>query len=507
LQRETFWLITAWQRTANNLTLEMRTIYSVCLILLCLPLRSVAQVKPATRPNVVLIVADDHGREALGCYGNPAIQTPNLDQLAAEGVRFTHAYCTSASCSPSRTVILSGLHNHANGMYGLEHQQHHFSSLSNLASLPVLLTQAGYQTARVGKYHVAPESVYKFERVLSGGEANNPHALGRNAVQMAEVCREYITSAAEPFFLYFATDDPHRSNQLLPNGQPNFDTYPQPNDFGNRKEGYAGVKEVVYDPERVIVPPFLPDTKASRAELAQYYQAVSRLDQGVGRLIQILKEAGKYENTLLIYLSDNGVAFAGAKTTLYDPGIRLPCIVRPPGPVTKGFVQPALISWTDITPTILDYAGALPDKVNFHGRSFRQALEQEKVTGFDQIYASHSLHEITMYYPMRAVRTPHYKLIYNIAHQLPFPVALDLVKSSTWQGTLRSKAANYGRRSVQAFLQRPRFELYDLDKDPHEINNVAKSPQYEKIFNDLLVRLKQFQQATNDPWLHKWTYE
>ncbi len=294
---------------------------------------------------------------------------------------------------------------------------------------------------------------------------------------------------------------------MLPNGQPNFDTYPEPNDFGNRKEGHPGVKEVVYDPQKVIVPPFLPDTKESRAELAQYYQAVSRLDQGVGRLVQILKEAGKYENTLLIYISDNGVAFAGAKTTLYDPGIRLPCIVRTPGKVKKGFVQPALISWTDLTPTVLDYAGALPAKPSFHGRTFRAALEGEKVTGFDQIYASHSLHEITMYYPMRAIHTPKYKLIYNIAHQLPFPLALDLVKSSTWQSVEKARMNQYGKRSVQALLYRPRFELYDLSTDPHEINNLAENPQYQTVFNDLLAKLKEFQQSTNDPWLHKWEYE
>ncbi len=101
-----------------------------------------ALAQSSSRPNIVLIVADDHGTEAIGCYGNPVIQTPNLDQLAAEGVRFTNAFCTSASCSPSRTVILSGLHNHANGMYGLEHQQHHFSSLPKVESLPVMLTKA-----------------------------------------------------------------------------------------------------------------------------------------------------------------------------------------------------------------------------------------------------------------------------------------------------------------------------------------------------------------------------
>ncbi|QHT69942.1 sulfatase [Rhodocytophaga rosea] len=482
-------------------------IYTFFLFLLP-PIVSFAQTgKPAGKPNIVLIVADDHGTDALGCYGNRVIKTPHLDQLAAEGVRFTNAFCTAASCSPSRTVILSGMHNHANGMYGLEHSFHHFNSFASIESLPVLLAKAGYQTARVGKFHVGPEQVYAFQKVLSSGKANDPASLGRNPVQMAELSKSFITSINQPFFLYFATDDPHRSNKVLPNGEPDFNTGTAPNPFGNRQEGYAGIKEVSYQPAQVAVPSFLPDTRESRAELAQYYQAVSRIDQGVGKLIEYLKASGKYENTVIIYISDNGIAFPGAKTTLYDAGIKLPCIVRSPTTLKKGMVQQGMISWTDITPTILEFAGALPAQAAFHGRSFKKLLEEETVPGWDEVYASHSLHEITMYYPMRAVRTRKYKLIYNIAHQLPFPLALDLVKSFTWQGIMRSKTKQYGKRTIDAFLNRPKFELYDLEKDPDEIQNLANSPAHQDVFTQLLGKLKHFQQQTHDPWIHKWEYE
>ena len=118
------------------------------------------------RPNIVLIVSDDHGRGDLGCYGNPVIKTPNLDRLAAEGVRFTNAFCTTASCSASRSVILSGLYNHYNGQYGHQHDYHHFISFDHVRSLPVLLAQGGYRTARIGKYHVAPEDIYKFDTLV-----------------------------------------------------------------------------------------------------------------------------------------------------------------------------------------------------------------------------------------------------------------------------------------------------------------------------------------------------
>jgi len=313
----------------------------------------------AVRPNIVLIVADDHGRDALGCYGNPVIKTPHLDALAADGTRFTHAFCTTASCSPSRSVILSGQQNHRNGMYGLQHDDHHFQSFDHVKSLPVLLAAAGYRTARIGKFHVGPEAVYAFQTVLSGGAATDHATIGRSPVEMAEQSRGVIEAKDDrPFFLYFASDDPHRANAVLPDGKPTFDTFPNPNRFGNRPAGYPEIAPVIYRPEDVRVPSYLPDTPACRAELAEYYQAVSRLDQGVGHLLGILKAAGRYESTLIVYLSDNGAAFPGAKTTLYDPGMRLPCLVRSPGRKQPGATQPAMITWADLAPTLLDVAGA-----------------------------------------------------------------------------------------------------------------------------------------------------
>ena len=449
------------------------------------------------RPNVVLIVSDDHGRETLGCYGNPVIKTPNLDALAAEGVRFTNAFCTTASCSASRSVILSGMYNHANGQYGHQHSYHHFISFENIKTLPVLLTEAGYRTGRIGKYHVAPESVYKFDVELPGNS--------RSPVQMAQNCRDFISSnAGKPFFLYFCMSDPHRSGDTVE------DMPGRPDRFGNKANGgYPGVKEVEYDPKDVVVPPFLPDIPECHAELAQHYQSVSRVDQGVGKLLDVLKESGKHDNTIVIYISDNGVAFPGAKTTLYEPGMKLPCIVRNPGQKKKGkgIVCDALINFADLAPTIADFAGALSGTNSFQGRSFKSVLEQEHPKGWDVTYASHTFHEITMYYPMRVVRQRRYKLIWNIAHGLDYPFASDLWEASTWQATIKAGSKYYGKRTVEAYLHRPKFELYDLENDPDEIKNLADNPKYEKVLEELKAELKAFQKRTNDPWLLKWEYE
>ncbi|MFC5412793.1 sulfatase [Larkinella bovis] len=468
---------------------------------------AVGQARKDTRPNIVLIVADDHGREAVGCYGNPAIKTPHIDQLAAEGTRFTNAFCTTASCSPSRSVLLTGLHNHANGMYGLEHREHHFSSFDTVRSLPVLLGQAGYRTARIGKFHVAPERAYQFQQVLKRGGTNDPASIGRSPVEMADLCYSLFSEVSEkPFFLYFATDDPHRSNAVAANGSPVFKS-DQANRFGNRPGGYPQVHDVFYQPFQVSVPPYLPDTRATRQELAQYYEAVSRLDQGVERLVALLKETGQYDHTVIVYLSDNGAPFPGSKTTLYEPGMRLPLIVKLPKPQKPGFVQDAMVSWVDLMPTLLDFAGALPDTVYRQGRSFKAILEQENVTGWDEVYGSHSLHEVTMYYPMRVLRERRYKLIFNLAHALPFPMALDLYHSLTWQDVRQAGRKQYGKRSVEAFLHRPRFELYDLQTDPDEVRNLANDPKYRAELQRMQAKLKRFQQQTKDLWISKWEFE
>jgi N-sulfoglucosamine sulfohydrolase len=445
-----------------------------------------------TRPNIILFVSDDHGLDALGCYGNPVIKTPNLDKLASEGVKFTNAYCTSASCAASRSVILSGLYGHATGSYGHVHDYHHFSTYDNVNTLPNRLTEAGYVTARIGKYHVAPEKVYQFDKVLE--------ADPRNTVEMADASKDILNSE-KPFFLYFCTDDPHRGHPFNP------ERWDLPNTFGNKKEGYKGVEQVVYNPEDVLVPEFLPDTKQSRDEIAQYYQSISRIDQGFGRLMSHLKDAGKLDNTIVIYISDNGMAFPGAKTTVYEPGIKLPCIIKNPTLGKKGITNTAKISWADLTPTILDLANVSYDAKDFHGKTFKNIIEIENPKGWDEIYASHTFHEITMYYPMRVVIDKNYKLIWNIAWRLEYPFASDLWASSTWQSIYRNNIENFGKRKVKDYLFRPEFELFDLSKDPFESNNLAEDGNYADVLEAMKNKMKTFQKETSDPWIIMWEHD
>jgi len=471
----------------------------------------------AAKRNIVVFITDDQS-PTMGCYGDKSAITPNMDKLAEEGALFTDAFCTTASCSASRSVVLTGLHNHANGHYGHLHSYHKFSSYPWVQTLPVLLAKKGYRTARIGKHHNGPEEVYFFEEKIPGNS--------RSPVEMANNCEEFINADNDkPFFLYFATSDPHRGGGKateLPYG---------PDRFGNKpnKQAYPGISEVFFDPKKVNVPYFLPDTPTCRAELAQYYQSVSRIDQGLGRLVEILKRTGKWNDTLILFTSDHGMAFPGGKTTVYEGGLRVPFIVRNPYLKKKGFKNHAMISFIDITPTLLDFAGAFnrQDQTTdlatlkrgrgknarnvpypFHGRSFLPVLGEENPKGWDRINASHTFHEIQMYYPMRVVRDRKYKLIWNIAHQLPYPFASDLWAAPSFQAQYKQGMdALYGRKTVGEYINRPKFELFDIEANPEEYKNLAGDPAYAEVLQEYIAKMKAFQKETNDPWIMKWDYE
>ncbi len=439
---------------------------------------------PSEQKNVLLLIADDHGLGELGCYGNPVINTSSLDRLAENGVRFSSAFATAASCSASRSVIYSGLFNHTNGQFGHMHSYNNQHTHSWVRGIPNLLNKNGYKTGIIEKFHVQPKENYDFQQII------NVKGGGRNVYGMAQEAKKFFnTDRDKPFFLTIGYTDPHR-------------------DWVNsNKKEYPGIREVTYSPDDVIIPPFLPDEPEVREEFTEYYKSVSRLDQGIGYVLDYLKKSGRYEDTLIIYISDNGIPFPGAKTTLYDPGIKLPMIISSPTLRKRGFVNNAMVSWIDILPTIVDWTGCEKPPYNLPGRSFMPVLNEENPKGWDTVFASHVFHEVTMYYPMRVIRTRKYKYIRNLAHQLDYPFASDLYASPTWQGVLRRNDKMIGARSVDAYIHRAKEELYDLENDPNEVNNIAGNIEYAGILDDLRARLKKFQEDTNDPWIVKYKYE
>jgi len=426
---------------------------------------------PAADRNVVLIIADDLGLQC-GCYGDAIAKTPNIDALAREGVRFTDAFCTTSSCSPSRSVMFTGLQNHANGQLGLAHAEHNFHQRPGTPNLFRILRSAGWRTAIIGKKHVLPEDAYKVDF--------EPKVNPRNPIGMGRQAREFFMQHGK-FFAVIGFTDPHRARS----------------DFANDGKG-APKPPFLFEPTSMKVPPYLPDVAAVRADWADYLAAVSRLDQGVGEVMKALKDSGKENDTLVIFLSDNGPPFPGAKCGLYEPGVHLPLIVRKPDCKPNAICN-AMTTWCDLAPSILDWVGVNPN-LRFHGRSWLSAMDSPSPSGWNEVYFSHTFHEITMFYPMRAVRYGSHKLIWNLAHELPFPNAQDLAASPTWQYIREHKPALLGTRTFDAFSHRPEFELYDLQADPDEIHNLASDVNAARPLHELQARLRNYLKETNDPF-------
>jgi N-sulfoglucosamine sulfohydrolase len=366
-------------------------------------------------------------------------------------------------------------------MYGLAHDIHNVHLLPWVKTLPQILKQAGYATALVGKKHILPEQALPFDAELA------PEKSGvRDVAHMADEAKAFMQArSGRPFLLIVGFSDPHRA----------------PENFGNTRE-WPRVTRQTYDPKSVRVPASLPDLPQVRDDLAHYYESISRLDTGVGLLLKALRETAHEDDTLVIYLSDNGRPFPGAKTNLYDEGIRLPLIIAAPGDRKRGVRNAAMVSWIDLTPTILDWTGVSAGlSYPLPGRSLLPILDQTRVPGWDRVFASHGFHEIQQYYPMRALRTRQYKYILNLAAELPFPVAGDVESSPSWRAIQAHPDAGVGHRPFKAYLHRPREELYDLSKDPDELRNLADDPAHRAVLKRMRADMQEFRAQTRDPWL------
>ena len=526
----------------KKLTMALKFVYAWLLLLLFS--RGTTAKPSADQKNVLIIVVDDGGFE-YGIYGNKKINTENVDQLAKRSVVFKHAFTSVSSCSPSRSAILTGittcnactlawhimlyissthallviaivhfpfkgLPQHQNGMYGLHHSVHHFQSFDNVRSLPLILNQTNgkYWYGIIGKKHVGPEEVYPFPFSYTDQDGYNLNQVGRNITLMNQLVRKFLGEAqdkAKPFLLYIGIFDVHRGCGA---------TFCE--HFGDGSKGNGVIpdwKPIDYTPDDVIVPPFLPDTPKTRMDLAAQYRTINRMDQGVGLFMKALKDYGFDNNTLIIMTADNGIPFPNAKTNLYEPGMAEPMIIsNPMVPERWGEESEALASTTDIVPTVLDWFdmpypkwslnGANP--VELTGKSLLPVTKEEPTTGYDTVFSSHNFHEVTMYYPMRVVRSKQYRLIHNLNFKMPYPIASDLFASPTFQDVLNRTENSIETKwfkSLQDYYYRSEWELYDVEKDPLETKNLIDDSSLTSVITDMKEKLKDWMQVTNDPWL------
>lgn len=412
-----------------------------------------AQTQPTEKPNFIVFIADDMAWDECGAYGHPKIQTPNLNQLSADGMKFNHAYLTCSSCSPSRASIITGRYPHSTGAHQL-----HLPLPASQVTFVEKLKEAGYYTASAGKWHLGTPTESKFDLVTTK-------------------LNEWVSTLKQrpkdkPFFMWFAFTDPHRPYQ-------------------------RNIIERPHTNEDVIVPPYLPDTPEVRGDLALYYDEITRLDGVVGNVRKELNAQKVASNTVIVFLSDNGRPFPRCKTTVYDSGIRTPWIVTWPDQIKAGSVCNSLISSVDLAPTVLELAG-LPVGETFQGKSFRKLLKNPQATTRGLIFAEHNWHDFEDF--GRAVRSSRYKYIRNFYTDIPGTPPADAVRSDTYVKMLELRDAGKLTEDQQSCFQIPRqeVELYDVEADPHELHNLAGNPEYAEVQQELRTALDQWQEETHD---------
>ena len=429
-------------------------------------------------PNILILMSDNHSWDHLGCYGDPVLKTPTIDRLAENGIRFTNAYCSAPSCTPARASMLTG-----KDIWMLEEGANLWGILpAKYEVYTDMLEEGGYLVGHEGKGWGPGD-------YQAGGRTRNPAGDRYNSFE--EFYNE--KERGQPFCYWYSSRDPHRPYKV------------------------GGWERTGIDPDRIPVPPYLPDTDEVRKDIGDYYDEIQNFDRDVASYLQLLGEMGDLENTLVIVCSDNGWQMPRGLANLYDFGTRIPLVISMPERYTGGRVIDDFISLNDFAPTILELAGLkVPESMN--ARSFLDILESEKEGKVDKtrdyIVTARERHAFVRKggtgYGARSIRTHEYLYIRNYdpdswpagepplfgdvdAHMLhyPCPTKMHILKNRDEEG---------GKELFRlAFAKRPAEELYDLTSDPFQMNNLAGSPDFEEARKMLSEKLTRHLRENGDP--------
>ncbi len=433
-------------------------------------------------PNIVLMLSDDHTASVLGAYGNAVVRTPNLDRFAGQGMRFDGAFTAAPQCVPSRAALMTGRSPVAIRMG-------RFSSPlpPEIPALPDLLRSHGYYTGICrrnfhldGPGNAGPVSSRIFDQYGLRTFHRRVDYLDRNSPRAQTVARlnEFFGRRPKdkPFFLWISFNDPHHVWDRGAIAQP-------------------------HDPRRIPLPPHLPDLPGMRDDLARYYDEVGRMDEEFQWVLDTLDRRGETEKTMVVFMGDNGMAFPHGKGSLYDPGLNVPLLVRWPGRVKAGSHTRELMSGEDLAPTLLEAAGA-PVPKEMSGRGFLPLLEGAAYQPRRHIFAARLTHGNSAYTPAtrassfdlsRCARSQDFKLIYNCTpHQIYAPV--DSANDAGWQQMVAAhQAGTLAPALSRTYFSNPRpvLELYDLNQDPSELNNLAGRPEQAGVERELKIALQE----------------
>ena len=405
------------------------------------------------RPNIIKIICHDIGKH-LGCYGVKTVSTRAIDSLAKNGILFNNAFATSSGCSPSRSALATGRYPHNTGVLGLAHAHFGWNLDKKIHHISKYLSDNNYITTLFGLQHITyQEESLGFHRIFPERPADD---VVKNLKD--NLAGKFLN---KPFYEEINFFEPHR-----------------PFDFGEVKP---------FTSKGIFIPKYIPTSIHSRKEFAAMQGAIKKLDDSILEILKILKKKNLYKSTIILFTTDHGIPFPRAKGTLFDAGIETSLIIHYPKLKFNNKKFNQLISNIDILPTLLDFAKIkIPKKIQ--GKSFYPLLLNKKYTENKEIFAEKTYHE--GFDPIRCVRNNNYKLIINFDSDRTIRVPSDIMNGGTYQ-TMLNTLINV----------RERYELYDMQLDKHEINNLANDEKFKTIKDQLTEKVKVWMKFTKDPLL------
>ncbi|WP_437921409.1 sulfatase family protein [Sphingobacterium sp. LRF_L2] len=421
----------------------------------------------ATKPNIVIIMADDLDSKQLSCYGGVNMQTPHIDRLAKEGLKFNNLIASEAMCVPTRASLFTGLYPARHGAF-----QNHKPVYNDLKSVAHYLQALGYRVGLSGKDHVTkPAATFPFE-IVPGFEKN---CVATTDDYFLDSIAGFISQDREPYCLFVMSINPHA-----------------PWTVGDPDE---------FDPQKLVLPAHWVDTEITRKHFTKYLAEVRRLDNQVGDVLQLLESTGELDHTIVIFLGEQGAQFPGGKWNLYDNGQRSSMLIRWPKEIAKALETDAIVQYEDITPTLIALAGGSPIKT-LDGKSFLPVIRNPAKSFRQYAFGIHNNRPEGPSYPIRSIRSDRYKLIWNLNADSNYyikymmnPNNTDLAYSSWLK---KAETDDYAKFLTQRIAKRPTLEFYDLENDPYELKNLAEDTHYSKVIHGLRKELSAWMEEQGD---------
>lgn len=440
---------------------------SILLLFITIVFEPKGSVAQSTKPNIVVIMADDLDSRQLSAYGGQNINTKHIDELAAGGLKFNQMIASEAMCIPTRASLFTGLYPARSGAY-----QNHKPVNPGLKSVVHYLGDLGYRVALTGKDHMTkPRNIFPFE-IVPGFE---PNCVAATDEYDLDSIKTFIEGSEDPFCLFVMSINPHA-----------------PWTVGDPTE---------FNADSLILPPHWVDTRLTRTQFTKYLAEVRRLDDQVGDVVKLLNETGQDQNTIVIFLGEQGPQFPGGKWTLYDNGQRSSMIIKWPGIVTPNTETDAIVQFEDITPTLVKIAGGrdLPD---LDGKSFLSVVKGRSETHRDFAYGIHNNIPEGPAYPIRSIRDGNYKLIMNLTpdkdYHIKYMMNPENKKHAFTTWLHKAESDDEAKFLTNRIIKKPLIEFYDLKNDPYELENLADKKEYQANIRQMRSKLEKWMKQQGD---------